>query len=100
MHQTIDKAKEYLIGACSEMLKPKSKTTHYNDFFTVNDSEKDKVYSPVYQSYIEVLDYVPQLLGCIADKKALTALEKAKIGIFTMYPRTPTRHSLHSAQKR
>lgn len=79
MHQTIDKANEYLIGACGEMLKPKSKTTHYNDFFTVNDSEKDKVYSPVYESYIEVLDYVPQLQDCIADKKALTALEKAKI---------------------
>lgn len=79
MHQTIDKAAEYLLGACDEMLKPKSKVTHYNDFFTVNDADKDKVYSPAYQSYIEVLDYVPQLQDFTANKTALSPLEKARI---------------------
>ena len=43
MHQTIDRAAEYLLGACDEMFKPKSMTTHYNDFFTVNEAEKGKI---------------------------------------------------------
>lgn len=79
MHQTIDKAGEYLLGACDEMLKSKSKTTHYNDFFTVNEAEKDKIYSPVYEKFVSLLDTVPQLQDFTARKTALTPLEKTKI---------------------
>ncbi|WP_036730314.1 hypothetical protein [Peptoniphilus mikwangii] len=79
MHQAIDKAAEYLLGACDEMLKSKSKTTHYNDFFTVNETEKDKIYSPVYEEMVSILDTVPQLQDFTATKTALSPLEKAKI---------------------
>ena len=79
MHQAIDKAAEYLLGACDEMLKSKSKTTHYNDFFTVNEADRDKIYSPVYEEMVSVLDTVPQLQDFTARKTALTPLEKAKI---------------------
>lgn len=79
MHNTIDKAAEYLLGACDEMLKSKNKITHYRDFFTVNEAEKDKIYSPVYEEFVSVLDTVPQLQDFTARKTALTPLEKAKI---------------------
>lgn len=79
MHNTIDKAAEYLLGACDEMFKSKSKTTHYNDFFTVNEVEKDTIYSPVYEEMVSILDTVPQLQDFTARKTALTPLEKAKI---------------------
>lgn len=79
MHQTIDKAAEYLLGACGEMLKPNSTTTHYNDFFTVNDAEKNKIYAPVYEEMVSILDTVPQLQDFTATKTALSPLEKAKI---------------------
>lgn len=79
MHQTIDKAAEYLLGACDEMLKSKSKTTHYNDFFTVNEADRDKIYSPIYEEMVSVLDTVPQLQDFTARKTALSPLERAKI---------------------
>ena len=79
MHKEIDRAKEYLMGAVSEMFTPKSKRTHYNDFFLVNDEEKGKIYAPTYEEIVSVLDYVPQLQDITAGKNGLTALEKAKI---------------------
>lgn len=79
MHKTIDKAAEYLNGAVGEMLKPKSKTTHYNDFFTVDDTRKDKIFAPVYEDIVAVLDTVPQLQDFTASKTALSPLEKARI---------------------
>jgi len=79
MHKIIEEAHTYLMGACTEMFKPKSTKTHYNDFFTTNDKEKDTVYAPVYQSYIAVLDYVPQLQDFSAEKKGLSGVEKVKI---------------------
>ena len=79
MHRAIDKAKDYLIGACDEMFKKKGTRTHYNDFFTVNSEEPDTVYAPQYKDFIAVLDYVPQLQDFTAKKNALTATEKAKI---------------------
>ena len=59
MHSAIDRAAEYLNSALDELVKPKSKVTHYNDFFTVNDEEKDKIYSPVYEEMVALLDTVP-----------------------------------------
>jgi len=80
MHKMIDEAEAYLLGACAEMCKPKSKVDiRYHDFFTVNNEDKDKVYAPAYQSFIEVLDYVPQLQDCSVEKNKLSAAEKAKI---------------------
>ena len=79
MHQTIDKAFNYLMGAVSEMLKPNSTVTHYNDFFTVNDAEKNKIYAPIYENFVSVLDTVPQLQDYTVKKTALSPLEKAKI---------------------
>ena len=79
MHKTIDSAAEYLNGACTVMFAPKTTTTRYNDFFTVDPKHKDTVLSPVYQRYIDTLDYVPQLQDFSAEKKGLTTLEKIKI---------------------
>lgn len=80
MHKMIDEAEVYLLGACAEMCKPKNKVDiRYHDFFTVNSEERDKVYAPAYQSFIEVLDYVPQLQDCSVEKKKLSLAEKAKI---------------------
>lgn len=79
MHKTIDKAHDYLMGACDELFKAKDKTVHYRDFFTTNKDEPDKVYSPVYESFIEVLDAVPQLQNVTAKKSGLSVLEKQKI---------------------
>ena len=79
MHKTIDKAHDYLMGACDELFKPKDKTVHFRDFFTVNPDEPDKVYSPVYADYVSVLDTVPQLQDVSAKKSGLSVLEKQKI---------------------
>lgn len=79
MHKTIDKAHDYLMGACDELFKPKNKVLHYRDFFTVNPDEPDKVYSPVYADYIAVLDTVPQLQDVSAKKSGLSISEKQKI---------------------
>lgn len=79
MHSTIDRAAEYLNGAVDEMLKPKSRTTHYNDFFTVDDTRKDKIFAPIYEEIVAILDTVPQLQDFTAHKTALSPLEKAKI---------------------
>ena len=79
MHRTIDKAHDYLMGACDELFKTKDKTIHYRDFFTVNPDEPDKVYSPVYADYIAVLDTVPQLQNVSAKKSGLSISEKQKI---------------------
>lgn len=79
MHKVIDKAHDYLMGACDELFKPKDKVLHYRDFFTVNPDEPDKVYSPVYADYIAVLDTVPQLQDVSAKKSGLSVLEKQKI---------------------
>lgn len=79
MHRMIDEAKEYLLEACNVMFQPKTKTTRYNDFFTVNEEEKNKVYSPEYEKFIQVLDYVPQLQDFVATKTSLSSLEKTKI---------------------
>lgn len=80
MHKMIDEAEKYLLGACAEMCKPKNKVDiRYHDFFTVNNEEKDKVYAPTYQSFIEVLDCVPQLQDCSVEKNKLSPAEKAKI---------------------
>lgn len=79
MHRTIDEAKEYLLGACNVMFKPKTLTARYNDFFTINEEEKDKVYSPEYENFIQILDYVPQLQDFVATKTSLSSLEEAKI---------------------
>lgn len=79
MHSMIDEAKDFLLGACNEMFKPKTHTTRYNSFFTVNENQKDKVYSPEYEKYVKVLDYVPQLQDFIVTKTSLTPVEKAKI---------------------
>lgn len=79
MHKTIDKAHDYLMGACDELFKPKDKTIYFKDFFTVNPDEPDKVHSPVYADYIAVLDTVPQLQDVSAKKSGLSVLEKQKI---------------------
>lgn len=79
MHKIIDNAADYLMGAVDEMLKTKNTTTHYNDFFTVNDAEKDKIYAPTYENVVSVLDTVPQLQDYAVKKTALSPLEKAKI---------------------
>lgn len=79
MHQTIDSAADYLYGACDELLMPKGKTGRYNDFYTVNDNEKDMIYAPMYQEFVKVLDYVPQLQDFSASKTSLSQLEQAKI---------------------
>lgn len=79
MHKVIDKAHDYLMGACDELFKPKDKVLHYRDFFTVNPDEPDKVYSPVYADYIAVLDTVPQLQDVSAKKSGLSISEKQKI---------------------
>ena len=79
MHKAIDKAHDYLMGACDELFKPNDKTVHFRDFFTVNPDEPDKVYSPVYADYIAVLDTVPQLQDVSAKKSGLSVLEKQKI---------------------
>lgn len=79
MHQTIDNAATYLYGACDELLKPKGKSMHYADFFFVNDDEKDKIYAPMFQEFVDVLDSVPQLQDFSANKTSLTPLEQAKI---------------------
>lgn len=79
MHQTIDSAADYLYGACAELLTPKGKTGRYNDFFTVNDNEKDMIYAPMYQEFVKILDYVPQLQDFSANKTSLTPLEREKI---------------------
>lgn len=79
MHKIIDNAADYLMGAVDEMLKTKNTTTHYNDFFTVNDAEKDKIYAPTYENVVSVLDTVPQLQDYVVKKTALSPLEKAKI---------------------
>lgn len=76
MHKVIDKAHDYLMGACDELFKPKDKVLHYRDFFTVNPDEPDKVYSPVYADYIAVLDTVPQLQDVSAKKSGLSISEK------------------------
>lgn len=79
MHQTIDSAADYLYGACDELLMPKGKTGRYNDFYTVNDNKKDMIYAPMYQEFVKILDYVPQLQDFSANKTSLTPLEQAKI---------------------
>ena len=79
MHRTIDEVKNYLLGACDVMFKPKTHTTRYNDFFTVNEEQADKIYAPEYEEYVKVLDYVPQLQDFIAMKTSLTPVEKARI---------------------
>ena len=80
MHKMIDEAETYLLGACGEMCKPKGQVDiRYRDFFTVNSKEADKVYASTYQSFIEMLDNVPQLQDCSVVKNKLSAAEKAKI---------------------
>lgn len=79
MHEIIDKAADYLRGACAELLTPKSDKTRYNDFFTTNPEEKDTIYAPAYQELVSVLDTVPQLQDFTATKTSLSPLEKAKI---------------------
>ena len=79
MHKAIDKAHDYLMGACDELFKPKDKTIHYKDFFTVNPDEPDKIFSPVYADYVSVLDTVPQLQDVSAKKSGLSISEKQKI---------------------
>lgn len=79
MHKAIDKAHDYLMGACDELFKPKDKTVHFRDFFTVNPDEPDKVLSPVYADYVSLLDTVPQLQDVSAKKSGLSISEKQKI---------------------
>lgn len=79
MHRMIDEARTYLLGACDVMFKPKTYDARYTGFFTVNEEQKDKIYSPEYEEYVKVLDYVPQLQDFIVTKTSLSAVEKAKV---------------------
>lgn len=80
MHQTIDEARDYLLGACGEMYKPKDKLSlQYHAFFCVNPDEKGKVLDPVYQHIIDVLDYIPQLQDIATTKTGLNQLEAIEV---------------------
>lgn len=79
MHRMIDEVREYLLGACNVMFKPKTYDARYTGFFTVNEEQKDKIYSAEYEEYVKVLDYVPQLQDFIVMETSLSADEKAKI---------------------
>ena len=80
MFDNIQKATEYLLGACNEMYKPKNKREiKYSAFFTVDPNDPVKCLDPVFTDMISVLDAVPQLQDCKTEKTALTPVEQAKV---------------------
>lgn len=80
MFDNIQAATEYLLGACNELYKPKSKRElKYSAFFTVNPEEPNKCLDPVFIDMAAVLDAVPQLQDCKTEKTALTPVEQAKL---------------------
>ena len=80
MFDNVQAVTQYLLGACNEIAKPRNKRDlKYSAFFTVNPEEPNKCLDPVYLGYVEVLDAVPQLNECKAEKTALTPVEQAKI---------------------
>ena len=80
MFENVQAATDYLLGACEELYKPKNdRNIKYNAFFTVNPEDPNKCFDPVYMDFVGVLDTVPQLNDCKAEKTALTPVEQAKI---------------------
>ena len=80
MFDNVQAVTQYLLGACNEIANPRNKRDlKYSAFFTVNPEEPNKCLDPVYLGYVEVLDAVPQLNECKAEKTALTPVEQAKI---------------------
>ncbi len=80
MFANIDKATEYLLGACEQIDKSKDKTDlKYHAFFTVNGAEPDKQYDPQYAPFIEMFDTIPQLQDCKTEKTELTPTERVQI---------------------
>ena len=80
MFDNIQKATEYLLGACNEMYKPKNKREiKYSAFFTIDPNDPVKCLDPVFTDMISVLDAVPQLQDCKTEKTALTPVEQAKV---------------------
>lgn len=80
LFEAIDKANDFLSGACSEIAKPyRDIDIKYHAFYTVNDKDKSAQYDPAYKEIITALDSVPQLQEVKADKVQLTATEKARV---------------------
>lgn len=80
MFESIDKATEYLLGATRELVKEKAqRDIKYSAFFTIDDADPVKCLDPHYMAMIEVLDNVPMLADCKAEKTALTPTEQAKL---------------------
>ena len=80
MFDNIKAATEYLLGACDELYKPKSKRDiKYSAFFTVNPDDPNKCLDPVFMDMVKVLDTIPQLNECKTEKTALTPVEQAKV---------------------
>lgn len=80
MFENIKKATDFLLGACDEVQKPKSKRDiKYSAFFTIDPADPNKCLDPYFLEMVEVLDTIPQLNDCKTQKTALTPVEQAKL---------------------
>lgn len=80
MFESIDKATNYLMGACNELIKSKAqRDIKYSAFFMVNEKDPVNCPDPHYKAIIEPLDSVPMLSDCKAEKTALTPSEQAQL---------------------
>jgi hypothetical protein len=80
MFEAVDKATNYLIEACNEISKPKSKRDiRYEAFFMIDDNDPVKCHDGIYTNMIAPLDNVPVLSDCKAEKTELTPTEQAKL---------------------
>lgn len=80
LFETIDKASDFLNGACAEIAKQyKDIDIKYRAFYFVTDKDKGAQHDPAYKEIIAALDSVPQLQEVKADKVQLTPTEKARI---------------------
>ena len=80
MFDNIKKATDFLLGACDEVQKPKSKRDiKYSAFFTIDPADPNKCLDPHFVEMVEVLDTIPQLNDCKTEKTALTPVEQAQV---------------------
>lgn len=80
LHKTIDDAKAYLLGACDELGKPsRQKNIKYHAFFFQDPADPAHISDPVFQEYVDMLDYIPQLSDVKPEKTGLSPFERAKI---------------------
>ena len=80
MFDNIQKATAFLLGACEQLYLPKNKRDiKYSAFFTVDPADPNKCLDPFFMDMVEVLDAIPQLNECKAEKTALTPVEQAKL---------------------